>query len=136
MCIKYHVNTDHLSLMVHGVFQLCTNRIDHIYPCNILCLTLFLPEKVRVYFEMVLEADGSLSTSDRSLYLMYCGLLNKINGAGQSIGKDGKFQLFVCVGIRYRTVCSFHDCCLSKQLWSFWMYIYTLNVFRYFRGIG
>lgn len=33
-------------------------------------------------------------------YWLFCNLLKKINEASQSIGKDGKFQIFICVGIR------------------------------------
>ncbi|ESO93313.1 hypothetical protein LOTGIDRAFT_232739 [Lottia gigantea] len=44
----------------------------------------------------------------RAGYWLFCNLLNKINNATESIGKDGKFQIFICVGVR--------DHCLQKWL--------------------
>ena len=34
-------------------------------------------------------------------YWLFCNLLKKIDQASEAIGKDGKFQIFICVGIRY-----------------------------------
>nr|XP_034334337.1 DENN domain-containing protein 5A isoform X4 [Crassostrea gigas] len=59
-------------------------------------------EKVKQYFEGVLtgEVRQALSEGARAGYWIYCNFLLKINSATESVGKDGKFQIFVCVGIR------------------------------------
>ncbi|XP_050393892.1 DENN domain-containing protein 5B isoform X2 [Patella vulgata] len=67
-------------------------------------------EKVKIYFENTLSGATRrpLTEVGRAGYWLFCNLLNKINNATESIGKDGKFQIFVCVGVR--------DRCLQKWL--------------------
>lgn len=59
-------------------------------------------ERVKVSFETIMEDSPSNSIPDvaKAGYWLYCNLLNKINNASQTVGKDGKFQIFVCAGIR------------------------------------
>ncbi|XP_078329219.1 DENN domain-containing protein 5A-like isoform X4 [Crassostrea virginica] len=59
-------------------------------------------EKVKQHFENVLTGEVRQPISDgaKAAYWIYCNFLNKINSATESVGKDGKFQIFVCVGIR------------------------------------
>lgn len=30
----------------------------------------------------------------------YCHVVNRINHASEAIGKDGRFQIFICIGVR------------------------------------
>lgn len=65
-------------------------------------------EKVKSCFETFLECPESLppiASTDQAKagYWLFCKRMNQINNAtSETIGKDGRFQLFVCVGIRDR----------------------------------
>uniref|UniRef100_A0A8C5KNE0 DENN domain containing 5B n=1 Tax=Jaculus jaculus TaxID=51337 RepID=A0A8C5KNE0_JACJA len=59
-------------------------------------------EKVVAYFE---TTDQSLDNEDdvliqKSSYKTFCHYVNAINTAPRNIGKDGKFQILVCLGTR------------------------------------
>jgi len=60
-------------------------------------------EKVLSYLETLLgdtenyEIAPEISTTMQSL----CYVISCINQASESIGKDGRFQLFICIGVRY-----------------------------------
>ncbi|XP_015910435.1 DENN domain-containing protein 5A isoform X2 [Parasteatoda tepidariorum] len=61
--------------------------------------------KVGGYFEDILQEDESNSTPRQTLeHVMvmrsYCNLVEKIDNASSSVGKDGKFQLFICFAAR------------------------------------
>jgi len=59
-------------------------------------------EKVLSYLETLLgdtenyEIAPEISTTMQSL----CYVISCINHASESIGKDGRFQLFICIGVR------------------------------------
>ncbi|XP_013380096.1 DENN domain-containing protein 5B isoform X2 [Lingula anatina] len=57
-------------------------------------------EKCQAYFASALKEDVKVSQMKRAAYMSYCNVVARINEASQSVGKDGKFQLFVCVGLR------------------------------------
>ncbi|XP_070536511.1 DENN domain-containing protein 5B-like isoform X2 [Ptychodera flava] len=59
-------------------------------------------EKVSTYFDSVDHDDeGRRSPPDqRQARRMFCGYVKKINNSSQNIGKDGKFQLLMCLGVR------------------------------------
>lgn len=64
--------------------------------------------KVRNYFESSLHEDeniilGSLTSNCHEHIVVmrsYCRLVGKIDKASPSVGKDGKFQLFICLAAR------------------------------------
>lgn len=67
--------------------------------------------KVKEQFELHLnEFDSGTSSSETSydevqivnatMWRVYCHLMNEINSVTQTLGKDGKFQLFVCLSLR------------------------------------
>lgn len=61
-------------------------------------------EKAVAYFE---TTDQILDNEDdvliqKSSCKTFCHYVNAINTAPRSIGKDGKFQILVCLGTRYR----------------------------------
>lgn len=63
-------------------------------------------EKVKTHLECLLEGEvrRPLSESEIAGFWLFCNLFDKINRATESVGKDGKFQIFVCVGIRDHTL--------------------------------
>lgn len=67
--------------------------------------------KVKEQFELHLnEFDSGTSSSETSydevqivnatMWRVYCHLMSEINSVTQTLGKDGKFQLFVCLSLR------------------------------------
>lgn len=61
-----------------------------------------IAERLKVYFENAMANCNIRPIAEvaKAGYWLFCNLLKKINEASQSIGKDGKFQIFICVGIR------------------------------------
>lgn len=67
----------------------------------------FLPttEKAAAYF----ETSDRIGDNEEALLLQrsscktFCHYVNAINTAPRNIGKDGKFQILVCLGTRYLT---------------------------------
>ncbi|XP_005108265.1 DENN domain-containing protein 5B isoform X2 [Aplysia californica] len=61
-------------------------------------------ERLKVFFENALSVSSSRQLSDvhKAGYWLFCDLVGKINTASDTVGKDGKFQVFICVGIRKR----------------------------------
>uniref|UniRef100_A0A336KT57 CSON010862 protein n=1 Tax=Culicoides sonorensis TaxID=179676 RepID=A0A336KT57_CULSO len=66
--------------------------------------------KVKEQFESHLNEFDSGTSSESSydevqivnatMWRVYCHLMNEINSVTQTLGKDGKFQLFVCLSLR------------------------------------
>lgn len=54
------------------------------------------------YFDSVLSDDDryELSHEARQAMLSYCHVVSRINESQQSVGKDGRFQIFICIGVR------------------------------------
>ncbi|KAL5011074.1 hypothetical protein ScPMuIL_013379 [Solemya velum] len=65
-------------------------------------------EKVKSHYENLLDSDPNHPISRSIEAKHFCILLHKINNATETIGKDGKFQIFTCIGVR--------DHCLQKWL--------------------
>ncbi|KAK3603529.1 hypothetical protein CHS0354_027948 [Potamilus streckersoni] len=63
-------------------------------------------EKLKSHFESLLEEEGrkALNESAKAGCWLFCSLLDKINNATETVGKDGKFQIFVCIGVRDHTL--------------------------------
>lgn len=55
--------------------------------------------KVKEYFESVLQ-DGLEEESPSDVWRNYCHLANRVDRASHTMGKDGKFQLFICLATR------------------------------------
>ena len=63
----------------------------------------FPSEKVAKYLDSIDQDDeGRLgSVQDKRARRTFCFTIHQINQGAAQAGKDGKFQLFVCIGIRY-----------------------------------
>lgn len=72
--------------------------------CIVIWFWLPSPEKAVAYFE---TTDQILDNEDdvliqKSSCKTFCHYVNAINTAPRNIGKDGKFQILVCLGTRYK----------------------------------
>ncbi|WAR09276.1 DEN5A-like protein [Mya arenaria] len=63
-------------------------------------------ERVRSHLEPSMSREGGRRRTEAEVALFWAlsSLLSKINEDAESVGKDGKFQIFVCVGIRDHTL--------------------------------
>lgn len=66
--------------------------------------------RVKEHFETELmeESSGNRTASlERNhqetvaVWRCYCHLVDEIQSASHALGKDGKFQLFICLAVRY-----------------------------------
>ncbi|XP_041355210.1 DENN domain-containing protein 5B-like isoform X3 [Gigantopelta aegis] len=98
----------------HGLVQclesvfLCGFRSSRLFRNKMFIWDYF--EKVKTNFENSLSGNVRRPIPEvaKAGYWLFCNLLNKINAATETIGKDGKFQIFICVGVR--------DHCLHRWL--------------------
>ncbi|KAH6924862.1 hypothetical protein HPB50_025760 [Hyalomma asiaticum] len=56
--------------------------------------------KVKEYFESALQ-DNMEEERPNPVWRCYCHLANKVERASHTMGKDGKFQLFICLAARW-----------------------------------
>lgn len=73
--------------------------------------TCLISERVKSHLEssMTGEVKRPKSESEISYLWGFIDLLSNINQAAESVGKDGKFQIFICVGVRYDHICYVAD---------------------------
>ncbi|XP_061670211.1 DENN domain-containing protein 5A isoform X3 [Syngnathoides biaculeatus] len=57
-------------------------------------------EKAQVYFESAEQRDGNPDENWQSRVRHFCRFMRAINNTSRNIGKDGKFQMLVCLGAR------------------------------------
>ncbi|XP_064629809.1 DENN domain-containing protein 5B-like isoform X3 [Lineus longissimus] len=59
-------------------------------------------EKIQTFFETLLyeDVERELDERRRRAYMSYKHVMSRINASTQSIGKDGKYQVFICIAIR------------------------------------
>ena len=60
-------------------------------------------EKVQDYFVMLLMDQEHYRVGDEVALVLqsFSDVISRINRASESVGKDGRFQLFICIGVRY-----------------------------------
>lgn len=92
-------------------------------------MSFLLAARVRDQFEISLADDPGISLdaeqeSASAVMRMYCRLVETIDTLSHSLGKDGKFQLLVCLAARYLQE---HVCCKILKC--------ILVCFCYYRGI-
>ena len=68
-----------------------------------LYLLFFYTEKVAQYFDSLLKDKEhyDIAKEVRRTMQSYCYVLSRINHASEAIGKDGRFQIFICIGVRF-----------------------------------
>ncbi|CAH0560214.1 unnamed protein product [Brassicogethes aeneus] len=87
--------------------------------------------KVKEYFEMDLmeQCNGSRSSSlDRNhqetvaVWRCYCHLIDEMTNTSKNLGKDGKFQLFICLSVRehllHRMLVPMSMCRVTQEMYD------------------
>uniref|UniRef100_A0A1Y1MVA6 UDENN domain-containing protein n=1 Tax=Photinus pyralis TaxID=7054 RepID=A0A1Y1MVA6_PHOPY len=97
--------------------------------------------RVKEQFEVDLLEQGSggrTSSLERNhqetvaVWRCYCHLVDEIHGASQALGKDGKFQLFICLSVREHLL---HRMLLPMAVCRTTMDMYEENSFLRNRGL-
>lgn len=72
-----------------------------------------LTEKSQVYFESAEQREVTPDENWQTRVRDFCRFMRAINSTSRNIGKDGKFQMLVCLGARWASsTCS----CLHEQI--------------------
>ena len=83
-----------------GLCGLMMYRIFLIRFVHVSCV-FSLIEKTHEYFEKLLsDSNCQIELVFREVIESYCRLVQRISRAPDDVGKDGRFQLFVCIGVR------------------------------------
>ena len=80
----------------------CIQYQVHAFHTSSSSLFLSFSERVKSHFESSMsgEVKRPKSESEISYLWSFIDLLSNINETAESVGKDGKFQIFICVGVR------------------------------------
>lgn len=62
---------------------------------------LFFTEKAQTYYETLEQNDVVPEENWHTRARNFCRFVTAINNTPRNIGKDGKFQMLVCLGARY-----------------------------------
>lgn len=66
----------------------------------LLFIYLILTEKSQVYFESAEQREVTADENWQTRVHHFCRFMRAINNTSRNIGKDGKFQMLVCLGAR------------------------------------
>lgn len=64
------------------------------------CVALSFLEKSQVYFESAEQSQVTQEENYQTRVRHFCRFMRAISSTPRNIGKDGKFQLLVCLGAR------------------------------------
>lgn len=68
---------------------------------NVPCLYDLIPsEKAQVYFESAEQSQVTQDENYQTRVRHFCRFMHAVSSTPRNIGKDGKFQLLVCLGAR------------------------------------
>lgn len=71
------------------------------FPQQYCCLfSPVLTEKSQVYFESAEQREATADENGQTRVHHFCRFMRAINSTSRNIGKDGKFQMLVCLGAR------------------------------------
>ncbi|MGH0134000.1 UNVERIFIED_CONTAM: hypothetical protein FKN15_053770 [Acipenser sinensis] len=81
-----------------------------------------LLEKAQVYFESLDQQEINQDENWQTRARNFCRFMGAINRTPRSIGKDGKFQLLVCLGARdhllHHWIALLADCPITAQMYE------------------
>ena len=106
-CTLYEVNSISFKTKIKKLMSWVLDRHHVAYNIKYMHSTpavvfLFFSERVKSHFESSMsgEVKRPKSESEISYLWSFIDLLSNINETAESVGKDGKFQIFICVGVR------------------------------------
>ncbi|XP_043915046.1 DENN domain-containing protein 5A isoform X1 [Protopterus annectens] len=79
-------------------------------------------EKVQMYYESLDQTEIAQEENWQTRARDFCRFLSAVNGSPRNIGKDGKFQLLVCLGARdhllHHWIALLADCPITSQMYD------------------
>ncbi|XP_076011508.1 DENN domain-containing protein 5A isoform X4 [Genypterus blacodes] len=79
-------------------------------------------EKSQVYFESAEQREATLDENWQTRVRHFCRFMRAINSTSRNIGKDGKFQMLVCLGARdhllHHWIALLADCPINSQMYE------------------
>ncbi|XP_077420215.1 DENN domain-containing protein 5A isoform X2 [Vanacampus margaritifer] len=79
-------------------------------------------EKAQVYFESAEQREVNPDENWQSRVRHFCRFMRAINSTSRSIGKDGKFQMLICLGARdhllHHWIALLADCPITTQMYE------------------
>uniref|UniRef100_T1IME6 DENN domain-containing protein 5B n=1 Tax=Strigamia maritima TaxID=126957 RepID=T1IME6_STRMM len=94
--------------------------------------------RVQGYFETVLQDESDRSTKDEeqiAVMTTYCSLVEKINVASHTVGKDGKFQVFICLATRehllHRMILHVASTPITQQMYEDYSFLRDQNLITF-----
>ncbi|XP_045888322.1 DENN domain-containing protein 5A isoform X3 [Micropterus dolomieu] len=79
-------------------------------------------EKSQVYFESAEQREVTLDENWQTRVRHFCRFMRAINNTSRNIGKDGKFQMLVCLGARdhllHHWIALLADCPITAQMYE------------------
>lgn len=79
-------------------------------------------EKAQVYFESAEQREVTPDENWQTRVRHFCRFMRAINNAPRNIGKDGKFQMLVCLGARdhllHHWIALLADCPITSQMYE------------------
>ncbi|XP_058859031.1 DENN domain-containing protein 5A-like isoform X2 [Acipenser ruthenus] len=117
-----------LTLLLCGEFGL-VSALEQVFQHGFKSPRLFknvfiwdLLEKAQVYFESLDQQEMNQDENWQTRARNFCRFMGAINRTPRSIGKDGKFQLLVCLGARdhllHHWIALLADCPITAQMYE------------------
>ncbi|XP_061739076.1 DENN domain-containing protein 5A isoform X5 [Nerophis ophidion] len=79
-------------------------------------------EKAQVYFESAEQREVNPDENWQSRVCHFCRFMRAINNTSRNIGKDGKFQMLICLGARdhllHHWIALLADCPITAQMYE------------------
>ncbi|XP_014833348.1 PREDICTED: DENN domain-containing protein 5A isoform X1 [Poecilia mexicana] len=79
-------------------------------------------EKAQVYFESAEQREATPDENWQTRVRHFCRFMRAINSTSRNIGKDGKFQMLVCLGARdhllHHWIALLADCPITSQMYE------------------
>uniref|UniRef100_A0AAQ5ZLN8 DENN/MADD domain containing 5A n=1 Tax=Amphiprion ocellaris TaxID=80972 RepID=A0AAQ5ZLN8_AMPOC len=79
-------------------------------------------EKAQVYFESAEQREATPDENWQTRVRHFCRFMRAINNTSRNIGKDGKFQMLVCLGARdhllHHWIALLADCPITAQMYE------------------
>uniref|UniRef100_A0A7N6AYC4 DENN/MADD domain containing 5A n=1 Tax=Anabas testudineus TaxID=64144 RepID=A0A7N6AYC4_ANATE len=80
------------------------------------------PKKAQVYFESAEQREVTPDENWQTRVRHFCRFMRAINNTSRNIGKDGKFQMLVCLGARdhllHHWIALLADCPITAQMYE------------------
>ncbi|XP_075784077.1 DENN domain-containing protein 5A isoform X2 [Pelodiscus sinensis] len=112
-----------------SLISVLTTSAQHVYGCwHFYCSKshhpsfCFFQEKAQTYYETLDQSEIVSEENWQTRARIFCRFITAINNTPRNIGKDGKFQMLVCLGARdhllHHWIALLADCPITAQMYE------------------